>query len=82
MHGATRTKYGDHPRQLTIFPRGGARRGAGHKPKGSVALATHAKRPRLTGNDPVFVTTHLAHGLPSLRRARTLATLRRVLAAG
>jgi REP element-mobilizing transposase RayT len=69
-------------RQLTIFPRGGARRGSGRKPKGARALVAHAPRPRLTARDPVLVTTHLLPGLPNLRRNRTLATLRGVLAAG
>jgi putative transposase len=68
--------------QLTIFPRGGAQRGAGRKPKGECALNTHAKRPRVTRHDPVLVTTHLAADLPNLRRERTLVTLRRALAAG
>jgi putative transposase len=69
-------------RQLTIFPRGGKQRGAGRKPKGAVALAPHDTRPRLTKHDPVLVTTHLLPGLPSLRRERTLVTLRRAFAAG
>jgi hypothetical protein len=69
-------------RQLTIFPRGGRREGAGRKPKGERALAPHARRPKLTPRDPVFVTTHLLRDLPNLRRARTLAILRDALAAG
>ncbi len=69
-------------RQLTIFPRGGRRDDAGRKPKGERALVTHAARPKLTPRDPVFVTTRLLPGLPNLRRERTLATLRAVLAAG
>lgn len=69
-------------RQLTIFPRGGAQRGAGRKPKGECALVTHARRPKLTARDPVIVTTHLAAGLPSLRRDSTLVALRRALSAG
>jgi putative transposase len=61
--------------QLTFARRGGARRGAGRKPKGEKPLVTHAKRPRLGANTPVFVTAKLAPGLPSLRRgaARLLA---------
>ena len=69
-------------RQLTIFPRGGARRGSGRKPKGERALVTHVVRPRLTERDPVLVTTRLLPDLPNLRREGTLATLRRVLSAG
>jgi len=42
-------------RQLTIFPRGGQRKGAGRKPNGERALVTHAIRPRLTSRDPLIV---------------------------
>jgi len=69
-------------RQLTIFPRGGAQRGAGRKPKGARALVSHAQRPKLTPRDPVIVTTHLLPGLPNLRREKTLVNLRAALAAG
>ncbi len=69
-------------RQLTIFPRGGWRRRAGRKPAVPRPRVTHAGRPRLTPRDPVFVTTRLLPGLPSLRREGTLMTLRRVLSAG
>jgi REP element-mobilizing transposase RayT len=69
-------------RQLTIFPRGGAQRGAGRKPKGERALVPHVKRERVTRHDPVLVTTHLAPDLPNLRRERTLVTLRRAFSAG
>ncbi len=69
-------------RQLTIFPRGGARPGAGRKPKGDRALVTHAVRPAVTGRDPVLITTRLVEGLPNLRRERTLVLLRDTLAAG
>lgn len=74
-----------HPqgmRQLTIFARGGARPGAGRKPKGERALVTHAVRPALTRHDPVLVTARLLPGLPNLRRESTLVTLRRALSAG
>ena len=68
--------------QLTIFPRGGARPGAGRKSNGERALVSHATRPRLTKHEPVLVTTRLLPGLPNLRRERTLMTLRRTLSAG
>ncbi len=67
--------------QLTIFPRGGARVGAGRKPTGERALVTSATRSRLTAHDPVLVTTRLLAGLPNLRRERTLVLLRDALAA-
>ncbi len=69
-------------RQLTIFPRGGERKGAGRKPKGERALVSHARRPKLTPRDPVLVTTRLLPDLPNLRRERTLTILRDALAAG
>ncbi len=69
-------------RQLTIFPRGGVRAGAGRKPKGERALVTHTARSTLTPRDPVLVTTRLLPGLPNLRRESTLTTLRRAFAAG
>jgi REP element-mobilizing transposase RayT len=61
--------------QLTFSRRGGARRGAGRKPKAAVALVSHAKRVALGERTPVLVTAKLAPGLPSLRRggARALA---------
>ncbi len=69
-------------RQLTIFPRGGARAGAGRKPKGEKALVAHETRGRVTRRDPVLITTRLVEGLPNLRRERTLVLLRDALAAG
>ncbi len=69
-------------RQLTIFRRGGARDGAGRKPKGEKALVAHAQRERVTPNHPVLITTRLVEGVPNLRRERTLVLLRDTLAAG
>jgi len=68
--------------QLSLFRRGGLRVGAGRKPKGDEALASHAKRARLTRHKPVLVTTHLIEDRPNLRRERTLVLLRRVLSQG
>jgi REP element-mobilizing transposase RayT len=59
--------------QLTFSRRGGARRGAGRKPKGAVALVSHAKRPALDARTPVLVTAKLASGLPNLRRGAARA---------
>jgi REP element-mobilizing transposase RayT len=78
----TKTSNRSSAVQLTIFPRGGARRNAGRKPKGERARVTHASRPALTPRDPVLITTRLAPGLPNLRRERTLVLLRGVLATG
>src|SRR5216110_3424140 len=68
--------------QLTIFPRGGRRRGAGRKPKGPRAMVSHAARARLSRHEPVLVTSRLCAGLPRLRRSEELAALRSALAAG
>jgi len=69
-------------RQLTVFPRGGARPGAGRKPRGPWALVSHAVRPRVTRHGPLLVTTRLLPGFPDLRRERTLATLLQTISAG
>ncbi len=68
--------------QLTIFRRGGARDGAGRKPKGEKALVAHGTRSKVTSRNPVLITTRLVEGLPNLRRERTLVLLREALAAG
>jgi putative transposase len=68
-------------RQLTLFRRGGKRRGAGRKPKGPKALVSHAKREPLAARHPVLVTTRLRAGLPSLRRPDAFAVLEKAFAA-
>ncbi len=68
--------------QLTIYRRGGARDGAGRKPKGEKPLVAHDTRDRVTRRDPVLITTRLVGGLPNLRQERTLVLLRDALAAG
>jgi hypothetical protein len=67
--------------QLTFSRRGGARRGAGRKPKGAVALISHAKRPALDQRTPVLITAKLAPGLPNLRRGPARALVWRALGA-
>jgi len=47
--------------------RGGARPGAGRKPKGRRASERHMKRPRLKKNKPVHVTLRIAADVSSLR---------------
>jgi putative transposase len=70
------------PKQWTIFPRGGAQRGAGRKPKGDRPLVAHTKRPARTRHDPVLVTTRLLAGLPNLRRGVVCDIVREALCAG
>ena len=67
-------------RQLALFRRGGKRRGAGRKPKGSKALVSHEKREPLASRHPVFVTTRLRAGLPSLRSSDEFAVLEKAFA--
>ena len=71
-------------RQGTLaFPRrGGARRGAGRKPKGEKSLASHAKRAALAGRHPLHVTLKLQPRLTSLRTPRAHNAVRTALATG
>lgn len=73
-----RARNGRAPRieQLTFFPRGGKRDGAGRKPKGKRALVSHAKREKVTWHTPVLVTMRLGAGLPTLRAPAPFALLK------
>lgn len=66
--------------QLAFPQRGGARRGAGRKPKGPKALAPHAARETFAERHPVLVTTKLRAKLPSLRRRAEFDALNRAFA--
>src|SRR5258707_1456793 len=59
--------------------RGGARPGAGRKPKGARAGIPHRSRAAHAASHPVQATTRLKAGLPSLRHARELVVLRRAI---
>lgn len=61
--------------------RGGARRGAGRKPKHSRAEVRHASRPRLESGFPVHVTTRVLRGIAHLRGFRIYPAVRRALCA-
>ena len=56
--------------------RGGARKGAGRKPKGARAGIPHRSRAEHAASHPVQATTRLRAGLPSLRHARELVVVR------
>ena len=73
---------GPRARQTELVFRswGGARPGAGRKPKGEVAMASHHKRPAHESHHPVLVTTHLRAGLRSLRHPAEAARIRAALA--
>jgi REP element-mobilizing transposase RayT len=60
--------------------RGGKRRGAGRKPKGEVALVSHAKRAQHASRFPLHVTLKLEQGLPSLRQTPPFRIVKRALA--
>jgi REP element-mobilizing transposase RayT len=55
--------------ELAFRSWGGARKGAGRKPKGARPLVPHDTRPAHKASRPVLVTTRVAAGLPSLRRS-------------
>jgi REP element-mobilizing transposase RayT len=67
---------------LPFRQHGGARQGAGRKPKGEVAGVSHAPRARLAARFPVHVTAKLSRGLPRLRSKPEYAALRAAFAAG
>src|SRR5262245_20076702 len=62
--------------------RGGARPGAGRKPKGDRKGVSHRQRKALASRFPVHVTVKVARGLPRLRRAAEYTVLRGAFAAG
>jgi REP element-mobilizing transposase RayT len=60
---------------------GGARRGAGRKPRDPFRVADHDARPRLSKRTPAHVTLRLAPGLPNLRtRTHHSEVLRAIVA--
>jgi len=62
--------------------RGGARAGAGPKPKGRRAGGSRLKRAKLASRHAVHVTVRLKNGLPNLRRKSSFRVLRHAFAAG
>ncbi len=66
--------------ELKFSSWGGARKGAGRKPKGERAMLPHRSRPDHKARFPVLVTTRLCAGLPSLRRPGEAARIRAALA--
>jgi len=66
----SRAQRKGEPRQRQLeFPRhGGARKGAGRKPKGDVAGPSHATRASTPARHPLLVTQRLCAGLSSLRK--------------
>lgn len=62
--------------------RGGKREGAGRKPVGERAGASHAPRGALGGRAPVHVTLSVAKGVPSLRSQVCFAAVKRAFVQG
>jgi hypothetical protein len=52
------------PKKKKKFGWGGARPGAGRKPKGEKAGSPHRKRPRIPPNEPVTITMEMIRDLP------------------
>jgi putative transposase len=61
---------------------GGARPGAGRKPKHGKAGVTHTPRAALASRFPAHITLKLQQGLPRLRNRNEYAAVRRAFAAG
>src|SRR5688572_8568872 len=62
---------------------GGARKGAGRKPKNGVAAGVkHDPRPQLASRHPAHVTLKLRSGLPRLRQKAEYTALRAAFAKG
>jgi REP element-mobilizing transposase RayT len=61
--------------ELPFRQHGGARRGAGRKPKALLPGVTHTPRAILPARHPVHVTVKLRQGLPKLRQPRERAVL-------
>lgn len=60
---------------------GGARRGAGRKPKGERALVAHGSRAALSGREPVLVTMKVLRHVWNLRARRAIERILPTLAA-
>lgn len=84
-NGAERRKRGPAPKQLELPLRrhGGARKGAGRKPKNGVAAGVHHdQRAPLSSRHPAHVTMKLRSGLPRLRQKAEHAALRSAFTKG
>lgn len=67
---------------LHFSERGGARKGAGCKPKGAQPLVSHAKRCELAARHPLHITLRVESNLRSLRTPRAYNALKLALGAG
>jgi len=62
--------------QRALFRNGGKRRGAGRKPAGPRARASHEARPVIKASHAMHITIRAMSDLPSLRRRETYAAIR------
>jgi putative transposase len=60
---------------------GGARAGAGRKPRGRQAGVSHLRRPVHAGRHPLHVTLRVRRGLPALRKHELFIEVRKALTA-
>jgi REP element-mobilizing transposase RayT len=67
--------------EIAFARRGGKRRGAGRKPNGARAGGTHAKRPVLSGREPVLITLKVRPHVWSLRARRAFDRVMRTFVA-
>ncbi len=65
-----------------VFGWGGARPGAGRKPKGDKAGVSHDRRPRVAAEHPLHVRLEVQKGLPSLKRKDSSRALDGAIDAG
>jgi len=70
---------GQHAFQFRTW--GGARAGAGRKPKGARAGVSHLRRPAHAQRHPLHVTLRIRRGLPALREHQLFMQVRRALVA-
>lgn len=68
-------------KEIVFRIHGGARRGAGRKPKGERPLVSHGARVALTGREPVLVTMKVLRHVWNLRARRAIERILPTLAA-
>jgi REP element-mobilizing transposase RayT len=78
----TRTRSNSRQHTLAFRSWGGARRGAGRKPKGARAGVSHRARPALAARHPLHVTIRVRAGLPNLRHSGTRRVIEDALRRG
>lgn len=59
---------------------GGARKGAGRRPKGASSLVSHLRRSAHSRHHPVHITLKIVRGVPSLREHSLFKRVRTALA--